>query len=60
MKGKTERCCTLPFLNLMRYASYQLAEIVFSFLGIYFIGGKVEKLINAPVEHFTAIVSYSA
>ena len=44
----------------MRYASYQLAEIVFSFWGIYFIGGKVEKLINAPVEHFTAIVSYSA
>ena len=43
----------LPFESHVPYASYQLAQNVFSFLGIYFIGGKIEKLINAPVRAFS-------
>ena len=39
-------------LNLMHPMLVTSLPNVFSFWGIYFIGGKVEKLINAPVELF--------
>ena len=42
----------LPFLNLMYPMLVTSLPNVFSFWGIYFIGGKVEKLINASIEHF--------
>lgn len=42
----------LPFESHVSMLAASLPECVLFFGGYMYIGGKIEKLINAPVEHF--------